>query len=322
MRQCGVQRAMRRFSSAASTSLLHREAIRLLLSATRLQQSFCDFAQQPGAAALRTEDVVHVADSTVCDGRGLFASADLQAGRFLSFYPVHATGVVDERGLHRWTHSSSVAHFETSAADDEQHHFTQSLTHDDVLRLAESSFSAADLPLFIDVNPDQSLQPGWLGHLINDVDVCRSGDDEEVHRYYGSCYERANCFNVPLGPAPLMAYVTTTHVPKGEELLTAYFPAFWLQPHEVPDLEDAPAAVAALGGRLEQRFNDCERATVHSFRREASLLASWMTRLQRAEDASPEELLDNLDNLFELRWRGELPGVDGALVKCFTPHES
>lgn len=266
------------------------EALRLLLAATQLQQQFDGFVQQAGAEALRSEDRVRVARSSVCDESGLFASADLEAGQVVGFYPVHAVGMGDDRGLHRWVLPQDASHFEEAANDPDQHHYLQGLTHPPVLQLVSR---CAAQGMFIDISPHRPLQPCWLGHIINDVAVCRSGEANVLH-YLRAGLERANCFNVPLGPAPLMCYVTTAPVRAGEELLTSYFPSFWLSADELPDLESSHRLsrrrrgasrrgasrsrreLIALTRHLDARVVACERAVTREFKNESAMLADWM----------------------------------------------
>ena len=51
-----------------------------------------------------------------------------------------------------------------------------------------------------------------------------------------------------------MAYVTSSPVAAGGELLTTYATGFWLGADRAPDLDAAPAAVAAAGDLLDARL--------------------------------------------------------------------
>jgi hypothetical protein len=201
--------------------ILSEAAIQLLRRGTQLQEQFGQFLEQTEqtcTVALQT-DHVRIGPSTVCDGKGLFATEALKRGQFLGFYPLHAVGAVGRNGTHRWTWLGDRSHFDAAARDPSLHHFGQNLNHPSLRWPGQ---------IFIDVNPHRPLIPGWLGHIINDCNVCLNGDHNELRRYFSVCLERVNCFCVPLGPPPVMAYVTSAPVAKGDELLTSYFPAFWL----------------------------------------------------------------------------------------------
>ena len=271
----------------------------MLRGVTKLQKQFDSVVRQPGFEALRTEGRVHIGRSSVCDERGLFASADLDTGTFLGFYPVHAVGVVVQArphapgfaaGIHHWAWPQERAYFEAAAAEDDSRDFGQYLTH--------SSLRSPD-EMFVDVSVRAPDLDGWLGHIINDADSCDSGSYEEVTAYLSTCCEWANCFNVPLGPAPLMAYVTTTRVAKGEELLTSYFPSFWLSADELPDMAHGagPPQLAALARHLDEQAEACEREVASNFRSEAALLAEWLAAASEQQQ-------------------------DEEAVHLFTPHDS
>ena len=176
------------------------------------------------------------------------------------------------------------AHFFRNPDEEVVEDYVQSLSHPSLLALIESLRDGNDLEaampeLFIDVAPHEP-RPGWLGHLINDADACQSGDHDEVLRYLRRGCADVNCFNVPLGPPPLMAFVTSQRVKQGEELLTSYFPGFWVEPSalRVPDddAEDVPDEIFELSERLETMYDDCRRTAEESLQREAALLTEWL----------------------------------------------
>lgn len=50
-----------------------------------------------------------------------------------------------------------------------------------------------------------------------------------VLQYYEKTRRNKNCVNVPFGPSPILATVTTKKVKKGEELFTTYGVSYWLE---------------------------------------------------------------------------------------------
>jgi hypothetical protein len=168
-------------------------------------------------------------------GKGLMARKDLDQGALVSFYPVHGIGL-GNLGWSRVAIASSndmdQAYFDN---DDRQHgqqcghNYRQYLIHDD--RDINPILSSLSL-LFIDVNPNRAIQNGWMSHCINDGaaiirhDTMLQGDG--IVEYYTSALAAQNCVQIPFGPSPLMATVTTSPVEKGKELFTCYGSAFWL----------------------------------------------------------------------------------------------
>ena len=167
------------------------------------------------------------------------------------------------------------------------------LAHESLLeQAAHISSDGVSVPeLFIDVAPHRPLQAGWLGHMINDAGACHSGQNEDLLHYLQQCCERTNCFNVPLGPPPFMASVTTTSVRKGDELLTSYLPSFWLPADQLPDFDEVSDDVDDACDEIESRLVDCQRETARAFRKEASLLEEWLLRAEMIEETELPLLL-------------------------------
>ena len=300
-----------------SHEIVRLEAVRLFIGAAGLQQRWEILLKSShSAAALRScIHGVHVAHSTVCRGRGLFASADLEPGSIVGFYPVHAVGIACAQGLHRWMWPSDADSFREAAQDPERQHCVQTLTHKSLEQLVQSSHAAAAMmeeppvEIFIDAC-DRPLQNGWLGHIINDADVCQSGDEEEVIRYLRRGCELSNCFNVPLGPAPLMASVTTRRVCRNEELLTSYFPSFWLPLERLPDFDDASDELEEWSDLLTSQRDACEDASCRKFSKETALLGEWMSRFTphsrrfrgmgtvAAGPHDVDEIIDDVEHIF------------------------
>jgi SET domain len=82
--------------------------------------------------------------------------------------------------------------------------------------------------LYIDVNPQRPLVPGWMSHLVNDGATVLVNTEQGVLDYYSASRAAKNCVHVPFGPSPILATVTTRKVKKGQELLTTYGCTYWL----------------------------------------------------------------------------------------------
>ena len=98
--------------------------------------------------------------------------------------------------------------------------------------------------LYIDVNPQRPLVPGWMSHLVNDGATVLVNTEQGVLDYYSASRAAKNCVHVPFGPSPILATVTTRKVKKGQELLTTYGCTYWLDallqtPSITTDITDA-----------------------------------------------------------------------------------
>ena len=82
--------------------------------------------------------------------------------------------------------------------------------------------------LYIDVNPNRPLRDTWISHLINDGAVVEFNTEEGLLDYYKMSAQRKNCVNIPFGPSPILATVTSSKVKKGDELFTTYGGSYWL----------------------------------------------------------------------------------------------
>ena len=74
------------------------------------------------------------------------------------------------------------------------------------------------------MNRGRSLIDGWLGHLVNDGAVCSESSERSVVDYYADAVQRSNVVPVPIddGAVPIMCYVTTRPIARGEELFGLY----------------------------------------------------------------------------------------------------
>lgn len=71
---------------------------------------------------------------------------------------------------------------------------------------------------------------GWFSHLINDGTTPTLPGKDDLFNYYETSTLKQNCIDIPWGPSPLSATVTTRdgHVKKGEELFTSYGACYWV----------------------------------------------------------------------------------------------
>jgi hypothetical protein len=169
---------------------------------------------------------VYVDESTMLGaGKGLFARRQIKAGTIVAFYPVHAIGA--DFG------SSSVSVGATPADQDFFNNGLDGRVTNYVQYLVGSrAIGTADFGdycrLFIDANPSRRDEIGWLSHRTNDGATVLENSAKGMLDYYAESRERKNCIIIPIGPAPLMATITTKNIDKGQELLTTYGCSYWL----------------------------------------------------------------------------------------------
>ena len=217
-----------------------------------------------GATQVTTEAVVH--------GRGLVANRPLEKGEVVALYPVHALGLSDwaeadsSLGAQRYADrfhpqrellsgellssvkaiapgpilgSSEMLYFEHEDYYFGPHHGSN-----------DFSFSIEDPSeqYTFDVNPNRPCLQGsnslFGGHIINDASCVDFTGEPRLRASKAASYcessilTDSNVVMCPFGPAPLMAYVTTRQVAKGEELLGVYGLGYWLS-YATEDQEEA-----------------------------------------------------------------------------------
>ena len=197
--------------------------------------------------------LVTIQESTIPGaGNGLFAATDLAPGVIVGFYPTHCLGVAMERSSPYVTLDSDNQEYFNN---DQQSNYMQfivgsrPLLGTDITKLFEGN------PIFVDTNPNQPIIPGWVGHLVNDGAVVRENTETGLLQYYTESNRRNNCVNIPFGPSPIVATVTTRALSKGDELLTSYGCLYWLQallqPEEEPtDITDNVVAQSKETAKL------------------------------------------------------------------------
>jgi len=208
-------------------------------------------------------EAVAVGPSTIPGaGNGLFARRDLERGKVVSLYPVHATGInFFDDGSSHWLTLDAMDDeyfFKDAGEGDEANYLIYLLGN----RPPEMDLDGAP---FVDANPNRSPQPGWLTHYVNDGAIIESNSEQGVIDYLKSSDSLANCAICPFGPSPLLAAITTTDVKKGDELFTSYGSSYWLDAlcssrEEWPDKTDP---VLSLERELaETMFLSMDRACI------------------------------------------------------------
>jgi hypothetical protein len=210
---------------------------------------------------------IEVASSSIPGaGRGVFATRTIPAGTIVSFYPCHGVGVEFQQADDDDNDNDNVDTTNIIVALDptDQEFFLQqqrqeskqafnylhyllgsrplggekvrvgtATTNQQQQQQQQQQQNSQELfqgdALFIDVNPNQPTTSGWVSHFINDGAIVHSNSENGVLDYYTESRNAKNCVNVPFGPSPVLATVTTKQVEKGQELFTSYGCMYWLQ---------------------------------------------------------------------------------------------
>jgi len=185
--------------------------------------------------------VFRAASSIPNAGQGLFANRDLPAGTIVSWYPVHGFWWGDENG---WDMVTLDGHeFDSSG------YSMFLLGNRDIL--GYESLGSGEL--FIDADPNRQSPAAWQAHYLNDGScMMDKNTDESVKRYYETSYSRQNVLLLPVGPAPLIAAVTTRSVRAGEELHTCYGYSYWFAYLEASGVAAGPV----ISSEVEQMEAD------------------------------------------------------------------
>lgn len=154
-------------------------------------------------------DAVEVRASKVCDGRGVFATRAIPAHTLVTLYP--ATNEVSlcvnrARGVtHSWRADDYEKPEPAYAMFNGDAYFG-----DGALRIEASS-------------ADSKIQPGFLGHLVNDAAMPPSDANDVAYaqKYLVKTTNETNCHAVPF-PSGAVFVATSRAVEKDEELLMSY----------------------------------------------------------------------------------------------------
>jgi len=147
----------------------------------------------------------HIAPSSR-HGLGLFASRDLEEDTLVTFYPIHKVGSGEES---------------VDLEDDKSYWDTVSPSLYKILADEEDN-------VFVDCNPHREDVMGWLGHRANDAARCSGTSEDDILKYRKICERECNLrFWGLKAVRPLIGFVTTRPVQKGEELLVSYSDSYW-----------------------------------------------------------------------------------------------
>lgn len=175
---------------------------------------------------------VEVTTTGVVAGSGLVARRRFEAGQVVALYPIHALGYAQGReppAVHSSSTDTIVGTSDLVCHRDEARQF--GVDCDDTE--CDYSYSMLDPSrrYVFDVNPARPLANDlFVAHFVNDAAAASFIHDpvEMAMIYLGRTLTNFNCVMTPLGPPPLMAYVTTKPVEEGTEFLASYGLDYWL----------------------------------------------------------------------------------------------
>ncbi|EEH52172.1 uncharacterized protein MICPUCDRAFT_53458 [Micromonas pusilla CCMP1545] len=175
-------------------------------------------------------DAVEVRDSTVCDGKGVFAIRDIEPHELLTLYPAS-----NELSLMRVEKASSKdgEKDEGAGGDDDGG------AAEGVASTIKSETYVAPQPSYVmfnghkmfgdgnalrlEADPGAPLVSGFLGHLVNDVlpPPTDATDAAYAGEYLKKTTNETNCHAVPF-PSGIVAIAASKKIRAGEELLMTY----------------------------------------------------------------------------------------------------
>jgi hypothetical protein len=226
---------------------------RTLDAALRKMRSIDDPAFGPNFNMRRMRSVEVRESSLPGAGLGLFATSGIRSGTIVTFYPVHAIGIVDAVGggaLRRVSADVGTGRTREGGAaipgdvgsddgggsdDDFDGSYLLHVFGSRPLMDADVSRDLGGSSIFVDVDPARVGPPrtgedgaaaiascGFDGHRVNDGATVLSNDEGGALAYYRASRAAKNCVHVPFGPSPLLALVSTRKIRRGDELLTTY----------------------------------------------------------------------------------------------------
>jgi hypothetical protein len=261
------------------------EALMTLRAALVKMQTMQDPAYFAGSEVYLKEfhnkitKMVNVQGSTIPGaGQGLFAAKDLLAGTIVGFYPTHCIGVATEQSSPYVTLDPiNQEYFD----NDQDSNYMQFIVGSRPLLGTDVAQAFQGNPIFIDANPNLPIHPGWVGHLVNDGAIVSENTEAGLLKYYKNSKLVNNCVNIPFGPSPIVATVTTQNIPQGAELFTSYGCLYWLQVLLGPD--DDPTAITP--------------AVIEESKESAKLLLSTMLQASRTYEEQAAELHVAFENI-------------------------
>ncbi|CAB9520245.1 expressed unknown protein [Seminavis robusta] len=227
---------------------------------------------QQGTSLLRKQPLRVGPSSIPGAGSGVFATKNIKAGTIVSLFPVHGIGLEQFDDTNAIVAATEEDHAYFHPLDDENDCGDEDVDAD-AENVASSNhnylhyligsrplcgFRAADhdATLYIDVNPNKSVQEPWISHLINDGAIVESNTEQGLLDYYRETTKLKNCVTIPFGPAPLMVTVTNCKVKKGEELFTTYGGSYWLDAFLEYDDEEPVDITEAVHLQAKQTAQD------------------------------------------------------------------
>lgn len=184
-------------------------------------------------------------------GMGLFAAQGMDIGTIVGLYPTHCIGIaMEESSPYVTLDVVNQNYFDSDHQGDSntmsRSNYMQFIVGSRPLLGVNVAQAFEGYPIFIDTNPNQPVQPGWVAHLVNDGAIVTENSEAGLLEYYTQSNLRNNCVNIPFGPSPIVATVTTKALQRGEELFTSYGCLYWLQDILEPDEEPTDITDAVL----------------------------------------------------------------------------
>lgn len=143
-------------------------------------------------------------------GRGLFAAYDIPAYHIVTFYPVH------------WLSYNSGETRRTIKIGGKSVAPPPSIHADYTININEPKTSLSESI----IGDPRICQPGWMGHMMNDVDSISMQPTQKEIREYCETHAIANV--VPITVSRLrIALVSVRDISKDEEILFSYGPSYW-----------------------------------------------------------------------------------------------
>ena len=145
-------------------------------------------------------------------GMGLFATDNIQAFQIVTLYPVHWLAYRNNTTNKQCIIKTGGASIRTPPSTHADYSFG--------IREPETNLIKSI------IGDPRIVRPGWMGHMINDVDsISMQPTFKEILEY---CETYAISNVVPITISKLrIALVSVRDIPKGEEILFSYGPSYW-----------------------------------------------------------------------------------------------
>lgn len=240
---------------------------------------------------------VRVADSTIPQaGKGLFATRDLPKYSIVGFYPVHCIGCIfpspNENAYNpNVCQSVQISEDPCKQIDHEnsQYALLSSFCNRPLLGVDLQKHFHPETQLYVDMNPHNSIEPGWYCGYINDGAIVQELGDEE---YYPKSLAKQNVEIVPFGSsAPFFVGVTTKDVRSGDELFFSYGYSYWAKKLTTDNRADLKKSATILEqeDRLTRDTVEAIEAVNELYKEAASDLVDLFHGLGPLKDINKEE---------------------------------